>query len=60
MSSETPPKLAELDFKTNFRFKHNIKSVPYKMEKLIELLKSEGYEFMTYKEAHGVLSLEES
>ena len=61
MSSETPPKLAELDFKTNFRFKHNIKSVPYKMEKLIELLKSEGYEFMTYKEAHEYfLSLEES
>ena len=38
-----------LDFKTNFRFKHNIS---YKMEKLIELLKSEGYGFMTYKEAH--------
>ena len=56
MSSETPPKVAELDNKTNFRFKYNIKSVPYKMEKLIKLLKSEGYEFMTYKKAHEYFS----
>ena len=59
MSSETPPKLAELDNKTNFRFKYNIKSVPSKMEKLIELLKSEGYEFMTYKKANEYFSASE-
>ena len=59
MSSETPPKVAELDNKTNFRFKYNIKSVPSKMEKLIELLKSEGYEFMTYKKAHEYFSASE-
>ena len=57
MSSETPPKVAELDNKTNFRFKYNIKSVPSKMEKLIKLLKSEGYEFMTYKRAHEYFSV---
>ncbi len=59
MSSEIPPKVAELDNKTNFRFKYNIKSVPSKMEKLIELLKSEGYEFMTYKKAHEYFSASE-
>jgi len=59
MSSGIPPKVAELDNKTNFRFKYNIKSVPSKMEKLIELLKSEGYEFMTYKKAHEYFSASE-
>ena len=56
MSSEVPPKVTELDNKTNFRFKYNIRSVPSKMEKLIELLNSEGYEFMTYKQAHEYFS----
>ena len=59
MSSKAPPKVSELDFKTNFRFKYNIKSVPYKIEKLIELLKLEGYEFMTYKQAHEYFSASE-
>jgi peptidoglycan/xylan/chitin deacetylase (PgdA/CDA1 family) len=58
MSSKVPPKVPELDTKTNFRFKYNIKSVPSKMEKLIRLLKSEGYEFMTYKQAHEYFSTE--
>lgn len=58
MSSKVPPKVPELDTKTNFRFKYNIKSVPSKMEKLIKLLKSEGYEFMTYKQAHEYFSTE--
>jgi peptidoglycan/xylan/chitin deacetylase (PgdA/CDA1 family) len=59
MSSKIPPKVSELDGKTNFRFKYNIKSVPYKMEKLILLLKSEGYEFMTYVQAHEYFSASE-
>lgn len=57
MSSKSPPKVTELDNKTNFRFKYNIKSVPSKMEKLIKLLKSEGYEFMTYQKAHEYFSV---
>lgn len=56
MSSETLPKVSELDNKTNFRFRHNIKNVPSKMEKLIKLLKQEGYMFMTYKQAHKYLT----
>lgn len=56
MSSKVPPKVPGLDTKTNFRFKYNIKNVPSKMEKLIRLLKSEGYEFMTYKQAHEYFS----
>lgn len=57
LSSKKPPKIQDLDYKTNFRFKYNIKSVPSKMEKLIKLLKSEGFEFMTYKQAHKYLSI---
>lgn len=57
LSSKTPPKVSELDKKTKFRFKYNIKSVPSKMEKLIQLLKSEGFEFMTYKQAHEYFSI---
>lgn len=61
MSATLPPKVKNQDIKTKFRFKYNIKSVPLKMEKLIKLLKSEGYEFMTYTEAHKYLSsMEES
>jgi hypothetical protein len=52
MSSKIPPKVTELDNKANFRFKYNIKSVLSKMGKLIGLLKSEGYQFMTDKQAN--------
>lgn len=57
MSSVSPPIVIELDIKTNFRFKYNIKSVPGKMEKLITLLKKEGFEFMTYNQAHEYYNL---
>lgn len=59
MSSNVPPIVPELDAKTNFRFKYNIKSVPSKLKKLITLLKSEGYEFMTYNQAHDHFCAEE-
>ncbi len=53
MSSVKPPPVAELGFLNNFRFKYNIKSVPAKMQKLIKMLKQEGYEFMTYSQAQS-------
>ena len=51
MSSVKPPVVKELGFLNNFRFKYNIKSVPKKMQKLVKMLKREGYEFMTYSQA---------
>lgn len=56
MSSVNLPEVSDLDKKTNFRFRYNIKNVPSKLEKLIELLIQEGYEFMTYKQAHKYFS----
>ena len=53
MSSVKPLPVPELGFLNNLRFKYNIKSVPAKMEKLIKLLKQEGYEFMTYSQAQN-------
>ena len=53
MSSAKPPVVKELGFLNNFRFKYNIKSVPTKMQKLVKMLKREGYEFMTYSQAQS-------
>lgn len=53
MSSAKPPIAKELGFLNNFRFKYNIKSVPKKMQKLIKMLKQEGFEFMTYSQAQS-------
>jgi peptidoglycan/xylan/chitin deacetylase (PgdA/CDA1 family) len=51
LSSVKPPAVKELDLKTRFRFKYNIKRVPLKLDRLIKLLKEEGFEFMTCKQA---------
>lgn len=51
MSSKRPPVVKGLGFLNNIRFKRNIRGVPKKMQKLVKLLKDEGYEFMTYKQA---------
>jgi len=56
MSSVKPPIVKELGFLNNFRFKYNIKSVPKKMQKLVKMLKEEGYEFMTYSQAQSYYS----
>ena len=53
MSSVKPPVVKGLGFLNNFRFKYNIKSVPKKMQKLVKMLKREGYEFMTYSQAQS-------
>ena len=53
MSLNKPRKLKGMGSFTNFRFSYNIKNVTKKLQKLINLLKSEGFEFMTYNEAHN-------
>lgn len=53
MSSIKPRKLEGIGLITNFRYRYNIKNVRKKLQKLINLLKSEGFEFMTYDEANS-------
>ena len=53
MSSKKPAVFKGLGFLNNFRFRYNINSVPKKMQKLVKLLRQEGFEFMTYSQAHN-------
>mgnify|MGYP003705983851 CR=1 FL=1 len=59
LSSLSPPAVRELDIKTRFRFKYNIKSVPRKLDKLVNLLKEEGFEFMTCTQAREFYAAED-
>ena len=51
MSQKIPPKVSHLGLANNFRFRHNIRQTPKKLQNLINLLKNEGFEFMSYSDA---------
>lgn len=55
MSQNTPPKIQGLSLANNFRFRHNIRQTPKKLQNLINLLKDNGFEFMTYAKARKYL-----
>jgi polysaccharide deacetylase family protein (PEP-CTERM system associated) len=49
LSKKALPKVDNISFLTNFRFKYGQNRTPEKLNKLIELLKANDFEFITFK-----------
>jgi polysaccharide deacetylase family protein (PEP-CTERM system associated) len=50
LSNKTPLSVGDASLLQNFRFKYGQRSTPEKLRKLIELLKINGYDFVTFRE----------
>ena len=49
LSKKTTPKIDNVSFLKNCRFRYGQSHTPEKLNKLIDLLKSQGFEFVTFK-----------
>jgi peptidoglycan/xylan/chitin deacetylase (PgdA/CDA1 family) len=49
LSNKSPLSVDDAGLLRNFRFKYGQSRTPDKLKKLIELLKANGYEFVTFK-----------